>query len=297
VDLSLEVPGWWGVHRPTPTPRSIVELIRLGALDSELAALLWLLLEARVPLVVAAGETMAGKTTILTALLEFLSPATRRIVLRGLAEDFAWLPEADRLGRRRIAGSEPVAAVAVTPSDPRATVMLAAELSQDLPLYTWGEQARTAVRALGLGYGLATTMRAATLEEVFDALSAPPLSLSSDELSYFGVVLIVRDLRVVAAHYVRPLVRDVHGHLRRQPPAVLATWDPGRAAFEHFAWGILVDLAGRSGLRPGDFEAEHARRADFLASLGEIGVVKPADVRAALLAYRVGGTGDGLHRH
>ena len=55
--------------------------------------------------------------------------------------------------------------------------------------------------------------------------------VTDDELSHLGVVLVIRRVdatrrRVVAAHYVRPVARDVHGHLQRLGPAVLATWDP-----------------------------------------------------------------------
>ena len=41
----------------SPTPRSIVELIRAGVLDADLAATLWVLIEGRVPIIVAATET------------------------------------------------------------------------------------------------------------------------------------------------------------------------------------------------------------------------------------------------
>ena len=62
-------------------------------------------------------------------------------------------------------------------------------------------------------------------------------------------------LRVLAAHYLRPVARDVHGHVQRLPPAVLATWNPTAGAFDHFAWGVVGELGGRSGRRSVDFEA------------------------------------------
>jgi hypothetical protein len=90
------------------------------------------------------------------------------------------------------------------------------------------------------------------------------------------VVLIVSDeaaadgasvCRVVAAHYLRPVQRDPHGHVQRMGPAVLATWDAGGGRFEHFAWGVMDELAGRTGRRPVEFEREQARRASYLAHL------------------------------
>ena len=81
-----------------PEPRSVVELIGSGTLDSELAAELWLLIEARVPIIVAAEAQFVGKSTLLGALLDFLPPDVRVVELAGEDETFDWLPQASELG-------------------------------------------------------------------------------------------------------------------------------------------------------------------------------------------------------
>lgn len=297
-------PAW---HDPrSPEPHSIVELLRDGTLDASLAGLLWLLVEARVPLVVAAGPSGTGKSTLLHALLAFLPSGTRIQELAGYAEDFAWLPEAATLGWRPH-GFAGVAALARTSADggpgtaavePATTVLLVHEFSDHLPLYTWGEVARVVVRALSLGYGLGATIHADALEDVLDELGGPEVALTGDELSRLGVVLVLRALRdratgvvyrrVAAAHYVRPVVRDAAGHVQRLGPAVLATWDPATDAFEDFAWGIAPELAERTGRRAGDFELERARRADYLTGLVRAGMTSTDEVRSALGHYRHG---------
>ena len=148
-----------------------------------------------------------------------------------------------------------------------------------------------AIRAASIGYGLAATIHADSLDEVFEALRRPPVLLADDELSRLGVVLVLRAVaggrrRVVAAHYVRPIVRDVHGHVQHLGPAVLATWDPGHDRFEHFGWGITPELAGRIGRRAGDFELEVERRRDYLAGLATAGVTGVDEVRHAIDGYR-----------
>jgi hypothetical protein len=75
-----------------------------------------------------------------------------------------------------------------------------------------------------------------------------------------------RDQRVVAAHYLRPVARDAGGHVQRLGPAVLATWDADRGAYDHFGWGIYPELAARTGRRAGDLEAAHRARAEELRS-------------------------------
>jgi hypothetical protein len=277
----------------TPPRRSIVELIAGGELDAELAGLAWLLVEARLPVVVAGLARNAGKSTLLEALLDFLPASARRVDLAGADEDFAWLPEAAALGWDAppvVAGPGPA-----LPITPATGYLVAAELSEHLPLYTWGRAARTLVRAASLGYGIGATIHADRLEDVHDALRARGVGLTDDELSYLGLILVLRPVpdadgvlrrRVVAAHYARPVGRDEHGHVQRLPPAVLAVRDERTDTLEHFAWGVMPELAVRLGRRAGDLEAEVARRADVLAGLVRAGAVDLDALRSAVRDVR-----------
>ena len=161
ADTTPQRAGW--AFRPVPpTPRSIAELIRSGTLDAELAAMLWLLIEGRVPVIVAAHEPGAGKTTLLTALLDFLPPDVRRIELAGASETFDWLPQASELGWRRSVSAVDRARPEEPPVRPDDTVLFIPEFSDHLPAYTWGEEARIAIRAASVGYGLAAIFRTLT---------------------------------------------------------------------------------------------------------------------------------------
>ena len=274
----------------TSADRSIITLIRDGTLDTELAATLWLLIEARVPVIVAAEAGQVGKSTLLEALLAFVPASTRVVRLAGETETFDWLPQASELGWP----GHPTTSIAPAsgePFRPGTTVILASELSDHLPIYTWGKAAQVAIRAASVGYGLAATIHADSLDDVFETLRRWPVRLSDDELSHLGAVLVMRRLddgrrRVVAAHYVRPVARDVHGHLQRLGPAVLATWDEDEDAFEQFGWGVTPELARRVGRRAGDFEVEVDRRREHLDGLVASDVTEPQQALAALRAYR-----------
>lgn len=277
----------WALRPVPPEPRSIVELIGAGTLDAELAAQLWLLVEARVPIIVAAEAPGTGKSTLLGALLEFLPPTVNVVELAGEAETFDRFPQASELGWPGVARPAPDG----DPVRAETTVLLATELSDHLPSYTWGAAARVTVRAASIGYGLAATIHADSLDDVFEALRRPPVRLVDDELSHLGVVLVLRRVdggrrRVAAAHYVRPIARDLHGHLQRLGPAVLATWDPTDDTFEHFGWGVTPELALRVGRHAGDFEIEVDRRRDYLQRLVATGVTDPQPAREAIRAYR-----------
>lgn len=262
-----------------PPPRSIVTLVRDGVLDAELAALLWLLVGGRTPLLVAAGPRGAGKTTLLEAALALLPPDARRIDLDGRID------------------VTPIAAAA----DPARDVLVAAELSSHLPFYLGGPAARVALGSAGRGVAIAATLHADSLEEVIAHLRSPAVGLGDDAIAALGTVVILRAWRetggivrrVVAVHYLRPLARDAGGHVRRVPPAVLATWEPRTDRFEHFAWGVADELAGRVGLAAAEFERERGRRADYLDGLARAGITEPADVAAAIAGYRAATGGPG----
>ena len=136
---------WWGRGRfGEPEYRmSILELVKSGSLDLRLASLLWLMMEQRASILVAAGPSFAGKTTTLNALLDFLHPDVKEVRLNGWGEDFRFLKDA-------------------TPSK---TYIVAEEFS-DYGDYVWGETAQKAFNLLDDGFSLGGTIHARTAKEV-----------------------------------------------------------------------------------------------------------------------------------
>ncbi len=279
---------------PERDRRTIVELLAGGVLDSRLAALAWLLLERRIPLVVAAGPSGTGKTVLLRALLAFLPEGTSVRTVAGDWESWSWLP-ADVRTEVGVLVYEDVAAADSAPREASGTVLVVPEFSNHLPLYASGRTARTAIRLASRGFGLAATVHAESLEEVFAVLGGPGIGATGDELSHLGIVLVVRAVdralgprsrrRVVAAHFLRPVALDAGGHVRRLGPAVLATWDAATDTFEDFAWGVLPEIAVRLGARSGELDAERDRRAAYLDALVAAGIDGEREVVAAIAAY------------
>lgn len=218
-----------------------------GVLDAELAAIVWVLVEARVPLVVAAPEGRAGA------------------------------------GGQLLAGI-----IGSIHADEQTDTLVS-------PLTAAGASSLVRGRRAG------GVLEAASLAEVRSRLGSGPLPLSEDQLTFLGCVLVVGDassgregssarrgrLRVTAAHYVRPLARDAHGHSQRLDPSVLAAWDPRLERYEHFAWGVLPEIAARLGRRTGDLEADLHHRRDDLAGLAKAGLTEIGEVRRLIAGYRV----------
>ncbi|MFP5343865.1 MAG: hypothetical protein ACLGIJ_13245 [Candidatus Limnocylindria bacterium] len=243
------------LRTPASPPPALAALVREHLLDAELAATAWILVEGGVPAIVAGTSPTARR--LLDALLAGVAPDAQLVQLTGAGEDFAWLPQASELGWASHPASGPRDGRPLQPASTR----LVADFAED---GTWGERARIAVRAASIGYALAAAIDADSLETVFRTLRAAPIHVTDDELTRLGLVLVVAEERVSAAHYVRPLARDEHGHVQRLGPAVLATHDPGTDRFEHFGWGITPELAARLGVRAGDLELEIDRRRALL---------------------------------
>jgi hypothetical protein len=251
---------------------ALASLVADGVLDGELAALVVLLLGARVPVLVA-GQSGDARDALAVALVDTLPGELSPVELAGDAEEFEWLPEAVELGwRRERHVVEAIGRDAVARTSAGSTVIVARDLAGSGPRATGGERARLAIRALAVGYGLVATIDEPDLAGVLERLSRPPVNTDEDERSRLGVVLAVGEVgrgpRVLAAHYVRPVARDQHGHVQRLPPAVLATWNMTTDSFDHFAWGVLPELADRIGRRPVELEREQARIAAELRASG-----------------------------
>ncbi len=252
--------------RPLPAsavpgePPSLVELVRRGTVDAELAALVWVLVEARIPLVVAAPTAL-------------VAVGAAGEILRGIVASL------------------------------RPDLGLAGVDASDLATPLGVRSAREIIHGERPG-GVA---RAESLQALRDDLGAePPAGLTDDELSFLGCVLVLgedapgpieaadpamapeRAIRVTAAHYVRPLHRDERGHAQLLGPAVLAIWDSGHQTFEHFAWGVLPEIAARLGRRTGDLEADLHHRRDDVGGLAAAGVTSLDEVGRLIAGYRVG---------
>ena len=174
-----------------PTPRGIAELLRDETVDSWTAANLWAALARRRSLAVIAGASGAGNTTLLTALLDFLPPHTRRIYPRGCFETFTFL-------------SDP----AISPQE---SALLINEISPHLPVYLWGPAVGRILEAAQRGFALLTTSHADSVLDLVGALTGSPLHIPARQTAAFEFVA------VLERHEANRSGRAVHGVWRLRP--------------------------------------------------------------------------------
>jgi hypothetical protein len=279
--------GWWGYHWALPRPMSAVEIIGSGSMDARLMATLWAVVARRRGVMLASEAPQAGKTTTLSALVDFLPDDTVGVFLRGWGADLSWTDEvaADR------------------------GFLLVNEMSDHLPIYVWGANARAALRLAGEGYGFGGTMHADSLDEALSCLR-DELRAADADLAGLTVYLQYSAYFTPAGMYRKVeeawhLRTDTSGTLvpvrlaaleggrspsltgaQRMPVPPTLPDDGGRAArsLVHDAEAYAV-LAESLGIEPAALEREIAGRVAFLAALDERGICGPAEVAAAVGDY------------
>jgi hypothetical protein len=279
--------GWWGYSWSPPNPMSAVEIIGTPAIDSRLMATLWAVLARRRSVMLSSEAPHAGKTTTLSALIDFLPEDTTGIFVRGWWEQFEWVDEIP-------AGSG---------------YLLINEMSDHLPIYVWGRAARGALILAGKGWGMGATMHADSLPEALDSLRTS-LGASDTDLAGLTIYLQYSAYATPAGMYRRVeeawhLRLDGDGLLapirlgaiegerspsltgaQRLPSPPMLPDDGGRSArpFIHDPAAYAV-LAASLGLEPGSLDAEISDRAAFLEDLAERGVCDPVSVALAVRGF------------
>jgi hypothetical protein len=266
---------------------SSVELIGTPTFDARLMATLWAVVSRRRSVMLSSEAPQAGKTTALSALVDFLPDDTTGIFVRGWWEEYDWIDEIP-------AGTG---------------YLLVNEMSDHLPIYVWGRAARGALMLAGKGWGLGATMHADSLPEALAVLRSD-LGATDEDLAGITIYLQYSAYLTPAGMYRRVeeawhLRLDRAGNLapvrlgaiegdrspsltgaQRLPSPPMLPGDGGRSArpFAHDPAAYAV-LATALGLSAEALEEELRERAAFLESLAERGVCDPPSVAMAVRAY------------
>lgn len=261
--------GWWGWNWEPPVPMSVSQLLAAGNLDARTAALCWMVLESHGSMLIASEPPHSGKTTTLTAFLDFLPNDVRRVFVRGWAETFDY----------------------VTQHDPSRTLLLANELSSHLPVYLWGPKAVQVFRTLRKGFALGSTLHADSAEEAVAQLTGE-LGVDAENLARIDLLLVMRIYRVAGAYdALARRVVSVHRPVRSKDGVglvPLVTWDMEHDAHEHDETAEIELLCSRGGpsATVEGLREELARREAHLASFRDAGVTSIREVRESIARFR-----------
>ncbi len=240
-------------HYESDRPLSVAQLIAAGSLDTQTAALLWLLVE-RHRSVIVSGPTDptpgVGKTTTLNALLGFLPIGSTMVYTMGMFEDFSFVSEVE----------------------PATTCVLANEVSNHLRIYMWSQPARKLLRLPQDGYAIATSCHADTIDDVLDMLRGD-LRLTPADVRRLGVIVNIGlvgavwppQRRFLSVNYVRPVGGDDQPHGVSLAP--LSAWDQHRGEFIPATSEVMAELAMLLEMTPEELDAALQRRIERLEEL------------------------------
>lgn len=260
--------GWWGLERDDAAPRTLLWLIRAGTLSAREAAFLSLAVEMRRTLIIAAEEPRAGKTTLLTALLDFMDPTTRPVYVRGLYERFEYIEALD----------------------PGNRYVLCNEISAHLPTYLWGQGVRRLFEGLAAGFPMATTMHAASAADALATLQRYPLEVTPEQAALIDLIVTLK-LGMVDARVTRRVV-GVDRVLRRNNEVTaqpISERNPLRAAPQIHTGRMVAALADWGEIEEDSAARLLATQERFLTGAAEREDADPAAFRRQIARFRAGG--------
>jgi hypothetical protein len=258
--------SWWGWHGYNqPQAMSITQIMRAGTFPPRIGALLWLAMEHGRSIILAADPPGAGKTTILTALLAFAKPEASLYFTQGWGETFRLPP--------------------IAQGDPPIYIMVN-EISDHLPVYSWGPYVQRAFELMAEGYSLASTMHADTVDGVIEQLMEEcdvPAQLVGHLAfvvpMYVGSAGGTRVRRVSEVAVLERLGDSFDRH-------TVARWDRDTDAFDVLGTPAQINAcARRLGLEDDAFLDGLGARQKFLETLLEEQVTSMDDVQVRTLAF------------
>src|SRR2546422_4639073 len=254
--------GWWGWNWEPPIPMSVTELLEARNMDARTAALCGMVLEAHGSILIAAEQPHSGKTTTLTAFLDFLPIGTRRIFLRGWVETFDYLKH----------------------TAPERTILLGNELSSHLPVYLWGPKAVQVFETLRKGYAIGSTLHADSADEAIAQLTGE-LGVAPHDLARVDLLMVMRVYATIRGQYARRVV-SLHRLTPRQGTGLrllpLVEHRENTDDHEHDENAELELVAQRRRQDVDTVAAELERRTKYLCDLLQRRRREIPDGRAAL---------------
>ncbi|GHO43156.1 hypothetical protein KSX_13190 [Ktedonospora formicarum] len=261
-------------HYESRRPLSLAQIIALGSVDAKTVALIWLLLENGASLTVAGPtdpQPGVGKTTTLNALLQFLPEGTALAYMAGMYEDFAFT---------QIEGI-----------DPATTYALCNEVSDHLPIYMWGRVARRYLSLPALGYHIATSVHADTIDEVM-RMYTRTLRVGAENARRLGIVVnigLVGRLypprrRWFSTHFIQPNVNPTNPEAVE--PLPLSLWDQVDDSFLHADDKILDEIANWLHISRQQLKEEVLKRQKMLEEASQGSGIDQEEMFEAVAAFR-----------
>jgi flagellar protein FlaI len=258
------------IRRFRAEPFTPIDLMVYGTFNAGLLAYYWLLIENKMNVMVI-GETAAGKTTTLNALLMFIPPEAKVVSIEDTREiqlyHENWIAEVTRSG---VEGQE------IDMYD-----LLRAALRQRPDYIVVGEvrgrEAMTLFQAMSTGHAGYATFHAGDVNQLIYRLENPPLNVPRVMIQFLDSIAVqfMWSFRGVRKRRVREIVEVVG--LEAESKELLINkvfqWDPGSDSYVQLADSKKLEkIAIMHGVDVVDVIEELRRRKEFLELLHQKGI-------------------------
>ncbi len=253
------------IRRFRAEPFTPIDLMRFGTMNSAILAYFWLLVENKMSFMVI-GETAAGKTTTMNALMMFIPPEAKVVSIEDTREiqlyHENWIAGVTRMG---IEGQE------IDMYD-----LLRAALRQRPDYIIVGEvrgrEAQTLFQAMSTGHASYSTLHAGDINQLVYRLENEPLKVPRVMIQFLDAVIVQfmwvkRGIRKRRAREVNEIfgIDPANKNLLVNP---LFRWDPVEDKFVQVGDSKKLEkIAQIMGMEPYEVLEELRRRKEFLELL------------------------------
>jgi flagellar protein FlaI len=228
------------IRKFTDKPLTPVHMIEYGTVDSTVMAYLWLAIEHRKSILISGG-TATGKTSFLNALSLFIKPALKIVSIEDTPElrlpHPHWIPE---VARTPISTEGKIGEVSLFD--------LLRESLRQRPDYiivgdVRGKEAFVLFQQIATGHSGLATIHAASLPQLLDRLTTPPISLPPTLIENIDIIVFLTQVKI-GDKYLRRAneVMEVKGTAGEKPiTESVFKWKPVADVFEHVGSSVVME--------------------------------------------------------
>ncbi len=273
------------IRRFTEQPLTPTHMLRYGTLNSMQLAYMWLAVENGQSVLISGG-TATGKTSLLNALSLFIRPNLKVVSIEDTAElrlpHPHWIPEVARtpLSMKGRKGE-------VTLFD-----LLKSSLRQRPDYIVMGEvrgkEAFVLFQQMATGHPSLATIHAASISQLMDRLTTPPISLPPSLLENINIIVFLVFSRL-RGRYVRrsDSILEVTGIKDKIPVTKeIFKWKPLDDSFENIGKSVVLhDISVKLGLTQDSVKEELIRRKSVLEWMLREEIFDYRDVARVISVY------------
>ncbi len=273
------------IRKFTRIPLTPIHMLEYGTLNSTQLAYLWLAIENRKSILISGG-TATGKTSLLNALSLFIRPSMKIVSIEDTPElrlpHPHWVPEVARtpISEGKRTGEVSLFDLLKGSLRQRPDYIIVGEVR--------GKEAYVLFQQMATGHAGLATVHAASLPQLIDRLTTPPINLPPTLIQNLDVIVFLLNVRV-KDRYVRRVhqIVEITGVKGDVPSTVeIFRWNPMGDKFETVGKSMVLEHIAKSlGITEASLKEEIRTRKRILEWMKEKKMFDYREVAKIINAY------------